>query len=250
MKFGFLTINNLRPKVLHLFCASIKRLREGVGIDFPAVCVSNPSDAVICSEYNVHHIIQPNVPASEKWNTGLGYLRTLDLDYVVISGSDDIFSTQALGSILSKVDTNPDLIGFDAMYVYCAEGAYKGTLKRLTTKGEFGVGKTVSKKVLDAVDWCAWKYDSPRNFGMDAIFSRNTAFHIKNRVMAEGVIVDVKTSDSLNKFTMFERNHHGVNVDKSIFYNILGEEERRLLSYVEGRIPSLDQWLNTIQKKR
>jgi hypothetical protein len=242
MKFGFLTINNGRQKVLQLWCASIQRLRRDTGIDFPAVCVSGADDITICDNNSIHHVTQVNNPANEKWNTGLKWLREQDVDYVIISGSDDVFSTQALANILVATNSVPDLIGFNTLYVYCAEGISKGKLKRITSKGVLGVGKVVHRRVLDAVDWRPWDYGEGRSWGMDAIFSRNTAQHIKTRVIVEGVIVDVKTAQSLNKFSMFEKNRHGADADSNIFYNILGDEEKKILAEIEGT-HSLNQWL-------
>jgi len=243
MKISFLTINNGRQPILNLWGASIQRLRRDTGIDFPAVCVSDASDITICDNHSIHHVTQVNHPANEKRNTGLKWLREQDIDYVAISGSDDVFSTQALANIIVATKDEPDLIGFNSLYVYCADGMSKGRLKHITTKGILGVGKVVHRRVLDAVDWRPWDYGVGRSWGMDAIFSRNTAQHIKTRVIVDGVIVDVKTSESLNKFSMFEKNKHGVDADRNIFYNILGDEEKKILAEIEGRAMSLNQWL-------
>jgi hypothetical protein len=243
MTFGFLTINNGRQKILQLWCASMRRLRINFG-DFPVVCVSGAEDKKICTDYGIHHVTQANHPSSEKWNTALSYLRTLNIDYSIVSGSDDIFSTQSLTNILVATNTEPDLIGFNSLYIYCAEGVSKGRMVHITTKGIFGVGKVLSKHVLDATNWRPWDYGQGRSWGMDAILSRNIAQHIRTRVIVDGMIVDVKTAESLNKFSMFEKNKHGAYVDKNIFYSILGNEEREILAEIEGQPHILDCWLS------
>jgi len=232
MNFGFLTINYRRPQIFKLFCTSIKRLREEVGIDFPVVCVSEPEDAPICNQYNIHHIIYPNIPVSEKWNQGMLYLKELGVDYATIMGSDDCMSTQCLRNIMFEMHSDVDLIGLRQLYVYDTDGKHRGTLRHTTSQNYFGVAKTLNRRVLDAVEWKPWAYHAPRNWGMDSILSRNIAEHVKTKVAVDGIVVDCKSQQSLNKFTMFMNNHHGTNCDKSIFYNILSREEREILDSI------------------
>jgi hypothetical protein len=240
MSLGFLTINFHRPQILRLFCASIRRLRYDTGIDLPVICVSEAEDAKVCSEYNIGHITYPNTPVSEKWNVGCRYLRELGVTWVTVLGSDDIMSSECLLHIIDKIDLNvdnipqiTDLVGIKQLYVYDTDGPTRGTLKYVTSKSFFGPAKTISKRVLDAVDWNPWKYHAPRNYGMDSIMHRNISEHIKTTATVEGMVVDCKSYESLNKFTMFQNNHHGVNVPKSLFHNILSKEERDILDSIK-----------------
>lgn len=230
MNFGVITINYKRPQILKLFCASIKRLRAEAGINFPVVVVSEPEDRSMCDSYNIGHIVHPNNPCSEKWNVGTMYLQELGVDYIIVMGTDDIMSTDCLRNIMVEMNNDIDLIGIKSLYVYDADGKYRGTLKRITSKNFFGVGKTINKRVLDAVNWRPWEYHTPRNWGMDAICSRNIAPHVRTTAVAKGVVVDCKTKESLNKFTMFHNNRHGRDVDKNIFYDILSKEELGILN--------------------
>jgi len=232
MNWGIITINYKRPQIFKLFCASIRRLRAEVGIDFPVVVVSESEDRTMCDDYGIGHIVHPNNPCSEKWNVGTMYLQKLGVSYITISGSDDIFSTDCLRNIMVEMENDIDLIGFKSLYVYDADGKYRGTLKHITSKNFFGPGKTINKRVLDAVNWRPWEYHAPRNWGTDAICSRNIAPHVKTTAVVEGIIVDCKTKESLNKFTMFHNNRHGASVDKSIFYNILSKEELQILNNI------------------
>ncbi len=232
MTFGVLTINHRRPQVLHLFLASMKRLRKDVGIDFPVVCVSGVEDRKVCANYGVTHVVYANNPASAKWNIGMVVLQKLHLDYVIILGSDDIMSTDTLKNMMAEMENGWDLIGLTDIYVYDGDGKTRGGLIHYETTKVLGVGKCVNKRVLDEVGWRPWHYHRPRNFGMDAIFSRNTNPHVKTLAKVQGVIVDVKSKDSLNKFTMFVANHKGYMVDNKIFFDILGEEEKELLKNI------------------
>jgi len=229
MTFGVLTINNRRPTVLNLFLASMRRLRKEVGIDFPVVCVSGVEDKKICAQYGVHHITQANKPASEKWNTGLCFLQTLNLDYVLILGSDDIMSTDLLRAYITEMEKDVDLIGLNEIFVYDGDGKTRGALRRYTSTKVLGVGKMLNKRILDKVEWRGWASSHPRSWGMDGLLARNTDKHIRTKSMVSGVVVDVKSADSLNKFTMFVVNHKGTPAKVEIFYDILGEEEKIIL---------------------
>jgi hypothetical protein len=234
MKFGLLTINNLRPAIFRLFCASIRRLRKDIGIEFPVVCVSGSEDEPRCAEYNIHHIIADNSLGWEKWNIGTQWFKTQGIDYIIISGSDDVFSTDALKNIISAMNNDVDLIGFNKIYIYCTEGKYKGQLKVVVTRGILGVGKTLHRRVLESVNWRPWEYYTIRRWGMDAILHRNTSAHIRSKLTVDGIIVDCKTAQSLNKFSMFVNNRHGTNVSSNVFYDILGEEEKQILNSFVG----------------
>ena len=229
MTLGILTINFRRPQILRLFCASIKRLRAEVDINFPVIVVSEAEDATVCSEYNIGHIIHPNI-STLKWNIGCEYLRGLGVDYVLILGSDDVMETQCLRNIMFEMNNDVDVIGLKSLMVYDTDGKYRGTLKHITSKALLGVGKTINKRILDAVDWKPWTYHAPRNYGMDSICTRNIAPYVKSIAVVDGIIVDCKSRESLNKFSMFETNRHGQNVNSNVFYNILSKEEKEILN--------------------
>jgi len=229
MKFGVLTINNGRQRILKLFGESILRSKRGVNIKFPVICVSGIEDKPICSHYDIEHITYPNSPATYKWNIGMERMRQLDLDYVIILGSDDIVSTDAFINIITAMEAGHDLIGFTTIYVYDVDGRTRGQLRRLDGRSMFGVGKTIHRSILDKVNWQPWEYSAPRNWGMDAIVSRNTNPHVTNRAIVEGMIVDCKTKENLNKFSMFISNKKGYVVDNKLFFDFLSEEEKQIL---------------------
>jgi hypothetical protein len=243
VNIGVITINYKRPSILRLFCASIARLRAEIGIELPTVCVSEEEDRYICDTYGVYHVTYPNNPASEKWNQGTMFLRNFDINFLCVLGSDDICSTDYLRNIIDKMSLNMpngtaefDLLGLKRLYLYDTDGVSRGQLRCITSKGFMGVGKVISKRVLDAVDWRPWADAYPRNYGMDALLHRNITPYVKTTAEVEGVIVDCKSKDSLNKFTMFQKNRHGVEVDPKIFYNILSEEELEILDSIKSTV--------------
>lgn len=230
MKFSFLTLNHGRHQIFRLFCASIKRLRSQTGIDFPVVCVGDEEDADICREYDIIHLIHRNV-ATERWNLGCEYIKTMGVDYVVISGGDDIFSLPALSNLINKMYSEIDLIGFSGIYLYDTDGFNRSQLIHITSKGILGVGRTIHRRVLEAVNWRPWDYPVQRNHGTDAICYKNISPYVKTSAIVDGMIVDCKSKESLNKFTAFKMK--GVSTPKSKFYDILSKEELDILSSIK-----------------
>jgi hypothetical protein len=227
MKFGIVSISYRRTEVLHLFLSSIKRLRSEIGIDFPVVVVGDEEHKDICDNYSVHHITQENHPATRKWNTGVEFLMMMDCEYVIILGSDDIMSTDLLKNLIKEMEKGTDLIGINKVYFYAGDGKFKGTLRELLApKSILGVARTIRRGII-AQAGTLWKVD--KSWGMDHICLRSILPYVKTRAIVEGVLVDVKTHESLNKFTFWVSKIPSASPVK-IFHDILGEEEKQLLA--------------------
>jgi hypothetical protein len=194
--------------------------------------VSEPEDIDVCREYGMTHLTYPNIPVSEKWNYGTEHVRTLGCEYMIVSGSDDVFSTAALSSLIDHMNKGIDLMGFNDIYVYDTDGDHRGELIHVTSKS-LGVGRTIHRRVLDAVEWRPWEYGTGRNWGMDSILWKNISPHIRTKAVAQGVIVDCKSHMNINGFSMFKRNYKGRAESNSIFYNFLSKEELEILHSIK-----------------
>lgn len=225
VKLGILTINHKRPHILRIWCAQIKRLRQDLGIDFPAIVVSEESDKLICDNYGVAHITQANKPVTEKWNSAMGYLRTVGVTNCLILGSDDIVSSGFIRTTLDQCEQGKDLIGIKTIYFYCGQGTDKGKMVVLQSKQFLGTGKTVSSRILDQCDWRPW--DVEKNWGMDAIASKTFSKYAKERTVIDGMVVDVKSRVNLNSFNIWGRRLPSVPAKE--FHDILSEGELQIL---------------------
>jgi hypothetical protein len=222
---GIITLNHKNRKVLALWCAQIMRLRKELDTYIPAVVVSDISDVNICYRYGVHHISYTEKPVTDKWNRAMTYMQSIGVDAVMITGSDDIMSTDFYRKTLEQVELGIDLIGVESIYFFCGQGRDRGQMTKLTGKAMLGIGKTISKSVLDMADWNIWRVK--KDWGMDAIASKVIKQYAKTQVVIDEVIVDVKTRDNLNSFNVFKNRPQ---VDNNIFFNILSEEEKRILN--------------------
>ena len=227
--FGVVTINNGRPKVFKLFCASMKRLRTQVGIDFPVVCVSGIEDRKTCDEYGIGHIIQANKPVSRKFDTATKYMQKLGVDYVIVMGSDDILSTSLLKSLISEMNKGISLIGIKELYFYGTEKQFKGKLLyiRLTTLA--GVCRTIHRSILDKVDWMPWNAD--KGWGMDGLMMKRIRPYVTTQSIVEGKVFDIKTRESLNHFSYWNSKIRQ-ETPATVFYETLSDEELEILKTI------------------
>ena len=222
---GIITINHKRRQVLHLWLSQIQRLRRDTDTFIPACVVSDFEDAALCWSFSVAHVVQPNVPVSLKWNHAMYYMRDVpEVDAVMITGSDDVISTEYYLKTLEQVEKGIDLIGTESAYFYCGQGTDRGKLVKLQGRAMLGIGKTVSKRILDEANWTLWT--KPKGWGMDAMAQQEIMKHTPSKAIISDIIVDVKTRENLNSFNVFKRRQE---VDSSIFFNILSQEELKIL---------------------
>ncbi len=224
-KFGIVTINYKRPQVFELWVESIKRLRTLVGF-FPVVCVSEYEDETICRKNDIHFIHRQNRPVTKKWNKGFDWLRTQDVDYVIIVGSDDIISNELMNNLITAMDKDYDLIGIHEIFFFGTYGLYRNKLYRLNKNKMLGVCKTIHRRILDRIDWKPFPLE--RNYGMDGMVSRLINPIVKSSCTVEGLCCDIKTKESLNRITFWARKI-GHAEDNSVLFRHLSENEIKLL---------------------
>ena len=224
--FGIVTINSGRPKVFKLFCASMKRLRREVNIDFPVVCVSMLEDRKTCDEYGIGHIVQANKPVSRKFDTATKYMQKLQVDYTITMGSDDIMSTSLLKSLISEMNKGISLIGIKELYFYGTEKQFKGKLLYIRLTSLAGVCRTIHRSILDKVDWMPWNAD--KNWGMDGLCMKRIRPHITTQSVVEGMVVDVKSDVNLNRFSYWQSKIRQ-ETPATVFYEMLSDEELEIL---------------------
>lgn len=132
----------------------------------------------------------------EKFNTGLWFLRSLDLDAVMILGTDDLLSEQIFRMARIHIEDGYDWFGLIDCYVYHAASeemrywpGYRGEREGET----IGTARTFSRRYLDAHDWKLWPDDA--TVGLDG-FSNPARSDFKGVAMTmaecKGAVIDVK----------------------------------------------------------
>ena len=226
MKFGIVTINYNRRLVLELFLASIDRLRALVGF-FPVVCVSEEEDLHACQSHNVVHLTRMNKPVTEKWQKGFRYFQNeVKPDYVIIVGSDDIISNYLMLKLIEAMDKGYDLIGIREIYFYGGHGQHRGKLIHISRPQMLGVCKTISKRVLDQIDWKP--FPKRLNSSMDGLCARTIQPYVKSQSIVQGMVTDVKSSVNLNRIDGWLKRAND-KCSPELFYNYLSEKELEIL---------------------
>ena len=228
-KFCLITANHDRPKVLELWCAGIQRLRRDIGYDFPVIVTSGAEDAEVLSRNGITHLIRPNNPVSEKFNTSCYHAKDLDVNYVMIVGSDDIISTDTLRRLMAEMDKGYDLIGISDIYFYATRHPHRGKMVRLHGTRIMGVCKTIHRRVLDKVNWKPWT--KKKDWGLDSIASKALVSHTKTwKMLSDTEVFDCKSKVNMNRFNVFYKSRK--EVDPQLFYSVLSKEEKELLNKI------------------
>ena len=227
---GLVTINYNRPRTLQLFLYSIDRLRKEFGW-FPVVCVSEKTDCRACQKHNVHHIYQENYPVSEKWNTGVRWMMTQEVNYIMIIGSDNIISSGLFRNIINSADQEYDLIGINSLYFYGNIRDHEIVFIPLRKNFMLGPARTIHRSVIEYIDGniCPGEHNS----GMDYIMTRTIAPYIKSEKIVSGMLVDIKSRKNIHPInywcrTIKERS------DPQFFYDILSDKELSALSRINN----------------
>jgi glycosyltransferase involved in cell wall biosynthesis len=229
---GFVVANHRRREIFNLFGASIKRIKEELGMHIPCVVISDDEDKNICHKYGLFHIAQENFPVSEKWNTGFKYMQSLGVDYVSILGSDDICSTETIRRIMEEADKGYSLIGIKNVFFYAVDGLHRGQMVSLKTNRLLGVCKTISKEVIEEVNGvvCPKRGNPPRgsNWGLDAIVAKTIQPYIKSLIGLDNtVVVDMKSAQNINKYNVWAHRLPVENPQE--IFSFMGEEEKQIL---------------------
>ena len=99
-----------RIEVSKIFWDNIKHQKErGLNIEVVAV-VSEVKNIMLAKKHTQHVIECSNNNIGDKWNKGIEYTRQFSYDYLLIIGSDDIFSKDLIDLYLKR---NCDYIGLE-----------------------------------------------------------------------------------------------------------------------------------------
>jgi hypothetical protein len=136
----------------------------------PAVVLvaSNYNDAQfslkLAEKYeNVFATFHQNYPIGGKWDAGVQYAKKLDVNGVLILGSDDVLSLDYIQECYSAINSGIDMIGNRKWMIYdTSKNLY--LLEYTKNVGVFlGGGKMFSKKFLDSVDWTIFDKRKPKH---------------------------------------------------------------------------------------
>jgi hypothetical protein len=144
------------------------RIKREVGVDTIAVVTRNDYDNIsLCNEYGINYCTYRNEPLGSKWNRVLHEVRHTDCSHVIILGSDDIASSHAIKYQLDNVQY--DMSGHADLWFYGLDKHHAGFQVFgywiSNTQPILGVGRMISREVIEANDWKLW--DDELTSGLD-----------------------------------------------------------------------------------
>lgn len=141
---------------LPLLPLTIRRLYKRNGVDV-VICVGDGiAEKAICKEAGAKWVSYQNLPLGAKWNAGFMAAKEYNPDAVLYVGSSDWLSDNWLTAMEPLVNQHQMVgvpgcyfgdIGYEVRLVYWP--GYQGTRADET----IGIGRMLSKKLLDAIDW-------------------------------------------------------------------------------------------------
>ena len=175
----------------HLDLSPVRSVRLAVGSE----CDVSRS---LAEQAGWEYLEHDNLPLSDKWNAGMAALKGR-VDAVLIIGSDDIMTANAIRLSLSHIDLGADVVGLKDLYYY-------DTRNRRAYYGERhnpGAGMIATSNVLDRVNWQPW--DLGLNRYLDRSFTnrlQTKAYpcrfkYIDNCRDKSANMVDIKTSQNI-----------------------------------------------------
>ena len=166
-------------------------------------CGSCPEDREMVLEAGFTYVHAPNVPLGRKAQRRLMACKGMQPDRILFLGSDDIVSPGAFTYIM-KQDVE-HVASMDLFY--WAEGrlVYSHGYQN-SRKGEpMAVGRCLKRSLLDRIGWKMWNRKMLRYIDKPAylaVLSGRPTHHYYSLLKTKNLIIDIKTSENMTKFSM------------------------------------------------
>lgn len=169
-----------------------------------------------------HYIEINNYPVSAKHNSMLAKAKELNVDGVVLMGSDDIVNDGFWENIYNNFTANEqEVIGLKDLYFYSTESKNLGYWAGYVNGTQsVGAGRFFSKHVLDTMNWKLW--GDRVNKGLDSnctLRCLSNGINDRTYTMKESgaFLVDIKHSRSIT-------DHAILNLCKSVNFEIMAKK--------------------------
>lgn len=137
-----------RQEITSICYQGIKRLQAYAPNQYDIdvlVIVSRLEDEILAKSYGFKTVYAPNKPLGNKLNIGLSHALTMDFDYYLGLGSDDLLSNKALDIYAQYFSNNADIIGLHDLAI--VDSATKSA-KTFHYGQMIGAGRAIRRDVL------------------------------------------------------------------------------------------------------
>jgi hypothetical protein len=232
-RIGIILTSFYRQRVLEICFAGIDRLRADCQEYLPVICVGEEDEKTLdlCDHYDIEHHYAPNRPLTEKYNLACQLMKG-KCDNVMILGSDNLITNRTFNAISAETEKGIDLIGLDDVYFFGMDDEFTGKLLYFGYTQVLGVGRTVSARVLDKINWTPW--GRPADRGIDRVMLETVNPHVETRSLLSGYhVFDLKSSQNLNPMRSWAQRKRFL-ADTDIFWEQLSPAEINLIKqYIE-----------------
>jgi hypothetical protein len=146
------------------------------------------------------YVESPNQPLGAKWNVGLLACQLLDVDAVMVTGSDDIINARAI-EVLMEGLRGVDWVQPDGAWMWDME-----TDRHAWMRFDPGAGRIYSRKLLERIGWRLWDEEATVKLDGSAldtlIKARARRREVESLHRQGGVILDIKTGTNLWSYDM------------------------------------------------
>lgn len=181
------------------------------GLVLELVCVISPEDPDPTPYVEPWKYIEiENTPLGKKWNYGVEAMIDLEVDAVMIVGSDDFISWRYFDLVLEQLRRGAEVISTRDAYIYQPPSEYVAYCESLIP----GVGRTLTMGAVRALKDKLWDSDAPgyldsslmRRLRQTPGLRMHNARNMDNRDFA---ILDVKLSDGPNIWRLVKSTDPG-----------------------------------------
>lgn len=172
-RMGILSCIWKRPRLSRIFLKHLHNLANEIKNEIELVPIIVGSDRVaddkVCSGLNVRYSFFSNFPLSRKWEHGLAVASGMDLDALIILGSDDFVSKSLLLAYKTLILSGVSLAGLPKAYflnlnaspptliLWNGYGSSAKCLGQPHRLGEtIGMARVLSKSLLEKLDYSLW----------------------------------------------------------------------------------------------
>lgn len=230
-----------RPAITRAFCMAAARIKRETGVDtFSVVSRGDEDNIFLCQQYNIPYIEYRNSPIGAKWNMVLYAIKDIDYSHVIILGSDDIASTKTIQIQLDNLQY--DMSGHGDLWLWGLDRK-RGGFDTFgywvsNTQPILGVGRMISKRMIDANDGKLW--DDNLRMGLDRSSLDRVRSKTKNThsyILKEkgGFVMDIKYGQNISSMSPQTKTMEFQDAFPTIKQH-LSEEESQYLKYLHEDI--------------
>lgn len=209
-----------RPEVFDMFAAGIRDLQLKFHGRLEIICCVAGSEKqisrnMVLAHQGFYYVEYSNHPLHQKMNQATLLARKFDPDYCLMVGSDDLIGLNLMERYFTLMGQGIDYAYLTDCYFYditTKRGLYWGGYTRPFNRGKgAGIGRLISKKVLNLINWICWPpgFDRILDTGFDKQIDRLRCSKIEINLKREKLFaLDIKSSTNMTPFEKWDNSFY------------------------------------------